>query len=413
MVLEFVLEKCYSWGVRYSRLFPKTKREAPKGAEAVNYKLLVRGGFIDQLAAGSWTLLPLGWKVVSKITQIVREEMDAIGCQEMLMPLLHPREVWDQTGRWESAREVMYQLKDTREREWALSFTHEEIVMDLMRKHLTSYKDLPLAVYHFSTKFRNEPRATGGILRGREFLMKDAYSMHLTEEDLMEWYEKFKQAYLKIFKRIGFDIYVTEASGGVFTDKYTHEFQVLAESGEDTIYIKKGTHEGFNKEVFDGKKEDYGELKSIEVGNIFPLGTMYSEKMNALVTDKDGKKRVIWFGSYGIGTTRVMGAAVEAFHDDKGIVWPKAIAPFAACLVSLGDRGQDVYDSLVKSGIDVLWDETERGAGEKFADADLIGIPVRLVVSEKTGDKIEWKDRSGDKAELVTIDEGVSRLKSK
>jgi len=400
--------------VKYSQLFPKTKREAPKGAEAVNHKLLVRGGFIDQLAAGSWTLLPLGWRVVSKITQIVREEMDAIGCQEMLMPLLHPREVWDQTGRWDSAKEVMYQLKDTREREWALSFTHEEIVMDLMKKHVSSYKDLPLAVYHFSTKFRNEPRATGGILRGREFLMKDAYSMHLTEEDLMVWYEKFKQAYLKAFKRMGFDIYVTEASGGVFTEKHTHEFQVLAESGEDTIYIKKGSREGYNKEVFEGKKEDYEEHKSIEVGNIFPLGTMYSEKMNALVTDKEGKKRVIWFGSYGIGTTRVMGAAVEAFHDAKGIIWPKAIAPYQAHLITLNAQpaALKIYDQLEKAGVEVLWDETERGAGEKFADADLLGIPVRLVVSEKTGDKIEWKERAEEKTELVSVEEAIERLTS-
>ena len=400
--------------MRYSQLFPKTKREVPKGAEAVNHKLLVRGGFIDQLAAGSWTLLPLGFRVVSKITQIVREEMDAMGCQEMLMPLLHPKEVWNQTGRWESAKEVMYQLKDTREREWALSFTHEEIVMDLMKKHISSYKDLPLAVYHFSTKFRNELRATGGILRGREFLMKDAYSMHLTEENLMEWYEKFKQAYFKIFGRLGLDVYVTEASGGVFTDKRTHEFQVLAESGEDTIYIKKGTHEGYNKEVFEGKSGDYEEHKSIEVGNIFPLGTMYSEKMDALVTDKEGKKRPIWFGSYGIGTTRVMGAAVEVFHDDKGIIWPKAISPFAAHLVSLGVSSQEsasrIYDQLERAGIEVLWDETDRGAGEKFADADLIGIPVRLVVSEKTGDKVEWKERAGEKIELVSVEEAIKRL---
>lgn len=400
--------------MKYSQLFPKTKREAPKGAEAVNHKLLVRGGFIDQLAAGSWTLLPLGWRVVSKIIQIVREEMDAMGCQEMLMPLLHPKEVWNQTGRWDSAKEVMYQLKDTREREWALSFTHEEIVMDLMKKHISSYKDLPLALYHFSTKFRNEPRATGGILRGREFLMKDAYSMHLTEEDLKKWYEKFKQAYLKIFKRIGFEIYVTEASGGVFTDKRTHEFQVVAEAGEDTIYIKKGTHEGYNKEVFEGKKENYEELKSIEVGNIFPLGTMYSEKMDALVTDKDGKKRVIWFGSYGIGTTRVMGAAVEVFHDDKGIIWPKSISPFQAHLITLNAQptALKIYDQLEKAGIEVLWDETDRGAGEKFADADLIGIPVRLVVSEKTGDKVEWKERGGQMAELVSVEGVVKRLKS-
>lgn len=398
----------------YSQLFPKTKREAPKGAEAVNHKLLVRAGFIDQLAAGSWTLLPLGWRVVSKITQIVREEMNAIGCQEMLMPLLHPKDVWNQTGRWESAKEVMYQLTDTRKKEWGLSFTHEEIVMDLMKKHLSSYKDLPLSVYHFSTKFRNEPRATGGILRGREFLMKDAYSMHLTEEELMEWYEKFKQAYLKIFGRLGLDVYVTEASGGVFTDKRTHEFQVLAESGEDTIYIKKGTHEGYNKEIFEGEKDDYEEHKSIEVGNIFPLGTMYSEKMDAMVTDKEGKRRPIWFGSYGIGTTRVMGAAVEVSHDEKGIIWPKAISPYQAHLVSIRVEEQEsrrIYEKLTKTGIEILWDETERGAGEKFADADLIGIPVRLVVSEKTGDKVEWKERNSDKTTLVSIEEVVGRLR--
>jgi len=322
--------------------------------------------------------------------------------------------VWNQTGRWDSAKEVMYQLTDTRKKEWGLSFTHEEIVMDLMKKHLSSYKDLPLSVYHFSTKFRNEPRATGGILRGREFLMKDAYSMHLTEEELMEWYEKFKQAYLKIFGRLGLEVYVTEASGGVFTDKRTHEFQVLAESGEDTIYIKKGTHEGYNKEIFDGGKDDYEEYKSIEVGNIFPLGTMYSEKMDAMVTDKEGKRRPIWFGSYGIGTSRVMGAAVEVSHDEKGIIWPKSISPFDAHFVSIRVEEQEsrrVYDSLIKAGIDVLWDETERGAGEKFADADLIGIPVRLVVSEKTGDKVEWKERSSDKVELMSVEEVVERLK--
>jgi len=397
--------------MRYSKLFPKTQKIAPKDAMTVNHKLLVRAGFVDQLMAGSWTLLPLGWRVVSKINQIIREEMNAIGGQEMLMPLLHPKEIWNQTGRWESASDVMYKLKDNRDHEFALSFTHEEIVMDLIKKLVRSYKDLPVAVYHFSTKFRNELRAQGGVLRGREFMMKDLYSLHTSEEDLMEYYEVVKQAYIKIFKRMGFDVYVTEASGGVFTDKHTHEFQVKAEAGEDTIYVKPGTREGFNKEVFEGNEADFEVIKSIEVGNIFPLGVAkYAEKMGVYYTDTDGSRKPVWFGSYGIGSTRVMGTAVEVGHDDRGIIWPKTIAPFDAHLVDLDGRGQEVYTKLGEAGIDVLWDDREASAGEKLADADLIGIPVRLVKSDKTGDKIEWKERAGEKPELLSVDEVISRL---
>jgi len=395
--------------VRYSQLFPKTLREAPKEAVTANHRLLVRGGFIDQLMAGSWTLLPLGWRVISKINQIIREEMNAIGGQEMLMPLLHPKEIWNQTGRWESADEVMYKLKDTRERDFVLSFTHEEIVMDLVKKHVRSYKDLPLNVYHFSTKFRNELRPQGGILRGREFLMKDAYSLHTSEEDLMVWYERYKQAYLKIFEKIGLDVFVTEASGGVFTDKHTHEFQVEAEFGEDTIYIKPGIREGFNKEVFEGNEKDFEVKKAIEVGNIFPLGPTYSEKMGANFIDRDGSKKPIWFGSYGIGPTRVLGTIVEVGHDDRGIIWPESVAPFDVYLVDL-KNGEEVHNKLVGAGVEVLWDDREVSAGEKLADADLIGIPVRLVVSERTGDKIEWKERSEEKTELLTLDEIIKRL---
>ncbi len=392
-------------------MFPKTLREAPKEAVTANHKLLVRAGFIDQLMAGSWTLLPLGWRVVTKINQIIREEMDAIGCQEMLMPLLHPKDIWNQTGRWQAADEVMYKLKDSRGKEFALSFTHEEIVMDLARKFVRSYKDLPLNVYHFSTKFRNELRATGGILRGREFLMKDAYSLHESEDDLMRWYEKYKQAYLKIFERIGLDVYVTEAAGGVFTDKHTHEFQVEAEVGEDTVYIKPGTREGFNKEVFDGDVEQFDVKRCIEVGNIFPLGKMYSEKMGVYFTDEDGSRKPIWFGSYGIGTTRMMGAIVEASHDEKGIIWPASVAPFQVHLINISNQESGItnYELLTKAGVDVLWDDREVSAGQKFADADLIGVPVRLVVSEKAGDKVEWKGRGEEKVELLNLDEIMRR----
>ena len=239
-----------------SKLFPKTKKEAPREAESVNHKYLVRGGFIDQLMAGGWTLLPLGWRVIQKINNIIREEMNAIGGQELLMPLRHPKSIWSETGRWDKAKDVMYQFKDQAGREYALSFTHEEIVMDLLRKNVVSHADLPVYLYHFSTKFRNELRTKSGILRGREFMMKDLYSAHSTEKDLMDYYERAKEAYSKIFQRLGFDFRVIEASGGVFTDKYTHEFQVISEGGEDTIYYCDSCGWGQNKEIFKGKKGD-------------------------------------------------------------------------------------------------------------------------------------------------------------
>lgn len=405
-----------------SKLFPKTRKEAPKEAESVNHKLLVRAGFIDQLMAGSWTLLPLGWRVVTKINQIIREEMNAIGGQEMLMPLLHPKDLWNETGRWDKAGDIMYKLKDAREKEYALSFTHEEIVMDLLRKNIKSYADLPLYLYHFSTKFRNEPRARSGILRGREFMMKDLYSAHTTEEDLMDYYEKVKELYSKIFKRLGFNFKIVEASGGVFTDKHTHEFQVPDAGGEDTFYYCDKCDWAENKEIFTGKVGDkcpkckngkvLEQQNSVEVGNIFPLGTWYAERMKVYYTDQKGMKKPVWFGSYGIGPTRVMGTLVEISHDEHGIIWYPQIAPFAVHLIELpGSNAKEVYGKLVDDGVDVLWDDRDVPAGEKFADADLIGIPVRLVVSRGTKDKIEWKNRKSDKIELLSLNEVFTRLK--
>lgn len=410
--------------MRQSQLFPKTKREAPKEAESINHKLLVRAGFIDQLMAGSWTLLPLGWRVVTKINQIIREEMNAVGGQEMLMPLLHPKEIWNETGRWDKAGEIMYKLADSRGKEYGLSFTHEEIVMDILRKNIKSYADLPVYVYHFSTKFRNEPRARSGILRGREFMMKDLYSAHVSEEDLMAYYEKVKGAYSKIFKRLGFNFRVTEASGGVFTDRMTHEFQVLSEGGEDTIYYCDKCDWGQNKEIFQGKEGEKcpkckkGKIvgaKSIEVGNIFPLGTWYAERMRVYYTDKNGMKKPVWFGSYGIGPTRVLGTLVEVSHDEKGILWFPQVAPYDAHLIELpgANNAKEIYGQLRDKGIEVLWDDREVAAGEKFADSDLIGIPVRLVVSDKTKDKIEWKRRDSERAELISFDELASKLLSR
>lgn len=414
--------------MKQSKLFPKTKKEAPKDAYSANHKLLVRAGFIDQLMTGSWTLLPLGWRVVTKISQIIREEMNFIGGQEILMPLLHPKNIWNETGRWEKAKAVMYQFKDSRGHEFALSFTHEEIVLDLIRKHVNTYKDLPVALYHFSTKFRNELRAKSGILRGREFLMKDLYSVHSTEVDFWEFYEKVKGAYSKIFKRLGFDFRITEAPGGVFTENKTHEFQVLAHKGEDHIFYCDNCEWGVNKEIFEGsvgdkcpdcKKGKIIESNAIEVGNIFPFGTWYSERMRVYFTDKKGLKKTPFFGSYGIGSTRVMGALVEVSHDEKGIIWYPQVAPFDVHLLELrvkeqeSERAGEVYQKLTKAGIEVLLDDRDVYAGEKFADADLIGIPVRLVVSKETGGKIEWKERIGKKTELLTLVQVANRIKSK
>jgi prolyl-tRNA synthetase len=297
--------------------------------------------------------------------------------------------------------------------------------MDLLRKNINSYQDLPVSVYHFSTKFRHELRAKSGILRGREFMMKDLYSAHTTERDLMNYYQKVKDAYSKIFTRLGFNFKIVEASGGVFTDKFTHEFQVLDANGEDTIYVCDKCDFAQNKEIFEGEAGETcpkckkgsikEEAKTVEVGNIFPLGTWYAERMKMFFTDKDGGKKPVWFGSYGIGPTRVMGSWVEVSHDDKGIIWSKSISPFDVHLVELKSKNgegkaSEIYDKLKATGIDVLWDDRDVQAGEKFGDADLIGIPIRLVVSEKSGDKIEWKERSSDKSELFSLEEVVQRL---
>ncbi|EKD64566.1 MAG: Proline-tRNA ligase, partial [uncultured bacterium] len=328
--------------MRYSKLLGKTLKDSPKDEVSINAKLLLRGGFIDKLMAGSYTLLHLGRKVEQKIEQIVREEMNDTGAEEILMPLLHPKEIWNETGRWDKAKEVMYQFEKN-EKEYALSFTHEEIVMNLLRKHVSSYKDLPVKVYHFSTKFRSEARAKSGILRGREFLMKDLYSAHESEEDFMRYYKEITKAYIKTFKRMNLDVIVTEADGGVFTKSKTHEFQVLAQSGEDEIIYCPGGDFSANAEVSpvkEGKQCDLGHgplkrAKTIEVGNIFPLGTYYSEKMDGMFTDQKGGRKPFWFASYGIGITRLIGTIVEVHNDDKGIVWPESVAPFDVHLIHL------------------------------------------------------------------------------
>lgn len=413
--------------MRYSKLFPKTIKEAPSDEVSVNAKLLLRGGFIDKLMAGSYTLLPLGKRVEQKIEQIIREEMNETGAEEFLMPLLHPKSIWNETGRWESAKDVMYQFEKD-EKEFALSFTHEEIFLDVLRKHVSTYRDFPVKLYHFSTKFRSELRAKSGILRGREFLMKDLYSAHTSQEDLDSYYEEVKDSYLKTFKRMGLEVVVTEAAGGVFTDNVTHEFQVVAKSGEDEIIYCPGGDFSQNLEIIEspekleGKQCDLGHgplkrVKAIEVGNIFRFGTSYSEKMNVSFTDNQGEKHFAYLGSYGIGVTRMIGVLAEVFHDEKGLIWPESVAPFKVHLIGIANNESEIvgladnlYNKLEEAGIEVLYDDRDISPGQKFADADLLGIPIRLVVSKKTEGKVEWKKRNSDKADLIMPDEVLNKL---
>lgn len=411
--------------MKYSTFFPKSRKIEFKDDLSVNAKLLTKAGYIDQLMAGSYTLLPLGFKVVENIKNIIREELDATGAQELLMPLLHPKDIWDQTGRWSDpdVKQIMYQFKDIHEKEYGLSFTHEEVVLDLLRKQTQSYKDFPVKVYQFSTKFRNELRAKSGILRGREFLMKDLYSAHATLEDLEKYYNEIKEAYVRIFEKLGLKVIVTEASGGVFTDKITHEFQVISDAGEDEIIYCEGGDFAQNVEISKveaGKECDLGhgplkKVKTIEVGNIFNFGQDYSKKMNVTFVDRTGAEQYPYFASYGIGPTRVMGTLVEIFHDDRGIIWPKSVTPFQVYLISLGknEEAERIEESLEEEGIEVLYDDRDASAGEKFANADLLGLPYRLVISEKSGDKIEFKKRNSEETQLLSLDELIARMEEK
>lgn len=411
--------------MRYSSLFGKTLREAPAGETSINAKLLIKGGFVQKLGAGIYTLLPLGLRVSEKTSQIVREEMDAIGGQELLMPALHPREAWEESGRWQTLHGSMYKLKDSSNKDFGLGFTHEEVVVDLARGRIFSYRDLPLYLYQIQTKFRDEPRPRSGLIRGREFIMKDLYSFNAEQKGLDEFYEVCAGAYTKIFERCGLKTIRTKASGGVFTKELTDEFQVLSYGGEDEIVYCPNEDFAENKEIATKKEGDKcpvcGEkLKksnAIEVGNIFKFGTVYAEKMNMYYTDKKGRKLPVYLGSYGVGITRTMAAVVEVSHDNAGIIWPRSIAPYQAHLIVLGSQftvhGEEIYSKLQQAGIEVLYDDRgDISAGEKFADCDLIGIPVRLVISEKTGKgKIEWKERTLEKTEILSFEDAIRKLR--
>ncbi len=405
----------------YSKLFPKTSKQVPSGAESINHQLLVRAGFIHQEMAGVYTYLPLGWKVLDKISDIVREEMNKIGGQELLMPVLQASDNWKKTGRYTSL-DVLYKLKGAGEADLVLGPTHEEIIYPFLAEYVKSYKDLPLYLYQVQTKFRNEPRAKAGLLRGREFLMKDLYSFHSTDKDRDEYYEKVRQAYLKIFKRIDLPVVETKASGGTFSD-LSQEFQTITPSGEDIVFICEKCSHAINKELVKGIvcPECGGKLKeekAIEVGNIFPLKRAYAEAFDLSFTNQDGQKTIVSAGCYGLGISRTMGAIVEVFHDERGIIWPESVAPFMVHIVGLDmedakvmAEAERVYKLLQAEGVEVLFDDrVGPSAGEKFADCDLIGIPYRVVISKKTGEKLEVKKRSEKETYFQSLQEFISSL---
>ncbi|HAS80837.1 MAG: Prolyl-tRNA synthetase [Candidatus Nomurabacteria bacterium GW2011_GWE1_32_28] len=416
--------------MRQSKLFTKTKKEAPTDEVSKNAELLIRGGFINKEMAGVYSYLPLGLRVLKNIENIIREEVNAIGGQEIVMTALQNPELWKKTDRFDDEKvDIWFKTKLKNDTELGLGFTHEEPLTNIMKNYISSYRDLPCFVYQFQTKFRNETRAKSGIMRTREFVMKDLYSFSRDEHEHNEFYEKAKIAYKNIFKRVGIGhlTYLTFASGGSFS-KFSHEFQTISSTGEDTIYINEENNIAINKEVFtDEIKKDLGlgdnfkETKAVEVGNIFTLGTRFSDVLDLKYQTETGESRPVFMGSYGIGPGRLMGTVVEALSDDKGIIWPESIAPFKVHLLSLSDNedvkkeANFVYDALIKENIEVLFDDrNDLSPGEKFADADLLGIPFRLVISSRSMKEkgIEIKKRNEEKGKIVSLDELINILKT-
>ncbi len=411
--------------MKQSQLFAKTIKNISVEEKSLNAQLLMRAGFVDKLAAGVYTFLPLGLRVMKKIENIIREEMNAIGGQEILMPALQPKANWVATGRWDGL-DVLFKLKGSDDKEYALGATHEEVITPLFAKFISSYKDLPVAAYQIQAKFRNEKRAKSGLLRGRQFMMKDLYSFHATEKDLDEYYEKAAEAYWKIFSRAGIKdrTHFTFASGGTFAE-YSHEYQTVADAGEDTIYVCKKCNFAVNKEIKSEtpacpacKGGEFEIKKAIEVGNIFKLKTKYSEPFNLKFKDTDGKDQTVVMGCYGMGLDRLMGTVAEVCNDKNGIIWPESIAPYSVHLLVLdADDGEikkeadAVYEALLKAKIEVLYDDRGLSAGTKFKDSDLIGIPWRLVISARTGGKIEIKRRSEEKSELLSLNEAINLVR--
>ncbi len=409
--------------MKQSHLFTKTRREAPKDEVSKNASLLIRAGYIHKEMAGVYSYLPLGLRTLNKIVGVIREEMNAIGGQEIHMTALQNKDVWEASNRWDdNIVDNWFKSRLKSGTELGLAFTHEEPLTAIMKDHISSFRDMPVAVYQFQTKFRNEQRAKSGIMRGREFLMKDLYSFNTSNDSHELFYEQAKKAYVRIFDRLGLggSTYVTFASGGSFS-KYSHEFQTLTDAGEDTIYVHEGKHMAVNKEVLNDEvlrdlgieREDLVEKKAVEVGNIFSLGTRFSEALHLMYKDEKGELKPVVMGSYGIGPGRAMGTIAEVRSDDKGLVWPAAIAPFAVHLIAIADKAgtvmpkaTELYNKLTAKGVEVLFDDRECSAGQKFSDADLVGLPRRLIMSEKTlqTDSVEAKDRAPGGVEMVRVE---------
>ncbi len=409
--------------MRLSHLFTKTLRSAPADEQALNAQLLIRAGYIYKEMAGVYAYLPLGIRVLENIKRIVREEMNAIGGQELIMTNLQRQDLWEKTDRWDESKvDVWFKTKLQNNTELGLAWSHEEPITDMMRNYISSYRDLPANVYQFQTKLRNELRSKSGIMRGREFVMKDMYSYSLDNEQHEAFYETATQAYLKVFDRVGLGdkTFVTYSSGGAFT-KFSHEFQTVTDAGEDVIYLDEEKKMAINEEVYNDEvikhlgldKAKLKEVKAAEVGNIFSFGSIKSEQLDLAYTDKDGHKKPVILGSYGIGITRLMGVIAEIFADHKGLVWPEAIAPFSVNLIRIGDSDKTVkaadrlYNLLTEAGIAVLYDDRNLRVGESFADADLIGIPNRVVISDKTiaQNNLEWKKRTENEARSISEQE--------
>ena len=411
--------------MRMTQLFTRTLKQAPAGEVARNAQLLIRAGYVHKTMAGVYSYLPLGLKVVENIKQIVREEMNKIDSQELVMSTLQSKDLWQETGRWsDELVDVWFKSKLQDGTEVGFGWTHEEPIVDLLRNYLKSYKDLPISVYQFQNKLRNELRAKSGIMRGREFVMKDMYSVHASKEDLDKYYNAAIEAYKRCYDRfgIGDETYVTFASGGAFT-KFSHEFQTICDAGEDYIYLHRGKNIAVNEEVLDDAVKELGidrseleRVKTAEVGNIFNFGTQKSEEMRLVFTDAEGVEQYAYMGSYGIGITRVMGVIVEKFADDKGLVWPENIAPAKVYLVQIGSQSRatadELYQKLQSAGIETIYDDRDERPGVKFADAELLGIPYRVTVSDRLLDDGKWEvsTRQTGEQRLLTADELLATL---
>jgi prolyl-tRNA synthetase len=414
--------------MRLSQLFTKTTKNVPADETARNAQLLLRAGFIHKEMAGVYAYLPLGLRVLENIKQIVREEMNGLGSQELIMTSLQRQELWEITDRWDDKQvDIWFKTQLQNGTPIGLAWSHEEPITIMMKNYIASYRDLPTSVYQFQTKLRNELRAKSGIMRGREFVMKDLYSYTRTEEEHQKFYEAVTEAYLRVFDRVGLgDVtYTTFASGGAFT-QFSHEFQTITDAGEDIIYVDKERKLAVNEEVYTDEvlaqlgldKGKLEQVKAAEVGNIFSFGTAKSEQLGLHFTDEDGTDKAVVLGSYGIGVTRLMGVIAEHFSDDKGLVWPEAVAPAKVYLVRLGDspevvkQADELYERLTAASAQVLYDDRDMRPGEKFADADLLGVPYRVVVSEKTiaAGKYECKARTAEQPEHMSQDELFKKI---